>query len=284
MAVFLGLDLAWTPHHETGICAFDEDGQLLALETRVATPEQFADLACAFGDDVVVAVDAPLIVTPLRSAEREVARAFARFRASPHQANLELLRSTNRMAGPDLYTRLLGRGFRCEPALAGSGPGGRHVMEVYPHAAHVRLFGLEERLPYKRKKGRTVGFMRVHLRRYQECLRSLLVAELPPLLADPAVEALLAPGSVDCRGRSLKQMEDMLDALTCAWVARHAWTYGSAELEVFGDEHGHVAVPREKRSTSAPEPTSPSGPGSGPATPWPPGRGAAAPALVSDRP
>lgn len=284
MAVFLGLDLAWTPHHESGICAFDEGGRVLALETRVATPEQLADSACSFGDDVVVAVDAPLIVTPLRSAEREVARAFSRFRASPHQVNLGLLRSTNRMAGPNLYRCLAERGFQCEPTLVRPRTTGWHVMEVYPHAAHVRLFELPERLTYKRKNGRTVDFVRVHMRRYQDFLRFLIADELPALVAEPAIQSLLAPGSVHRRGRSLKQLEDMLDALTCAWVARHAWLHGTEGIEVFGDEHGHVVVPRGRAATSALGPTSPSGPGSGPATPSPPGRVAAAPAFASDRP
>ena len=267
MSVFLGLDLAWTAYRETGICAFDDKARVHALETRVATAEEFADLACSFGDDVVVGVDAPLVVTSGRSAERAVARAFARFRASPHQANLALLQATDRMAGPGLHAALTARGFRCDPNSLTPRARGRHVMEVYPHAAHVRLFDLRERLPYKRKKGRSVAFVRTQLCLYQEHLGSLLGRELPALLEDAAIQALLAPAAVDCRGLHLKRLEDMLDALTCAWVAWHTWQRGSSGIEVFGDEHGHVVVPRVDRATSAPAPTSPSGPVFAPAIP-----------------
>ncbi len=244
MTVFVGLDLAWTAYRESGICAFDDRGHVHVLETRVATAEEFANLACSFGDDVAVAVDAPLVVTPLRAAERAVARAFARFRASPHQANLALLQATHRMAGPALHAALRARGFRCDPAPITPQAPGRHAMEVYPHAAHVRLFDLRERLPYKRKKGRSVAFVRTQLCLYQEHLWLLLAREFPALLEDPAIQALLAPAAVVRRGLDLKRLEDMLDALTCAWVAWHAWRHGASRIEVFGDEHGHVVVPR----------------------------------------
>jgi len=278
VTAFVGLDLAWTAHRETGICVFDTDWRVRLLEARVASPSDFAGLACSFGPDVVVAVDAPLIVTSLRSVERSVSQAFGRFHASAHQANLELLLKTNRMAGPHLYEQLFGRGFSCEPSTLRARAAGRHAMEVYPHAAHVSLFNLAQRLPYKRKKGRHVAFIREQLRLYQDYLRSLLRHDVPGVLADATMHALLEPQSVECRGQDLKRLEDVLDAVTCAYVAWYAWEYGSAGIEVFGDEHGHIVVPLRREITSALARTSPSARVSGQGKPSLPAPAEAGPA------
>lgn len=46
-------------------------------------------------------------------------------------------------------------------------------------------------------------------------------------------------------GMALKNLEDRLDALTCAYVAYHCWKHGPDGFRVFGcDEHGSIVTPR----------------------------------------
>lgn len=91
------------------------------------------------------------------------------------------------------------------------------MIETYPHPAHIELFGLTRILKYK--KGR-VEEKRKGLRQYIDLLRSLadqtpsLQAETVPFLTDD-VEQL--------RGKKLKEREDLLDSLFCAYTAAYLW-------------------------------------------------------------
>jgi predicted RNase H-like nuclease len=258
VTVFVGLDLAWTPHHESGVCVLAHDSgdvRLVTLGTETATPERFADLCCEGGEDVVVAVDAPLLVSPGRRAERELAVVFGRAKASAYTATIEFLTKMNGLAGPALARLLAERGFETAPSRVAAGAGGRYLLEVFPHPAHVELFALEERLAYK--KGR-VASRRIAFAAYQAHLGSLLGAELPALLDDERVLDLLSPEALILGGRALKRVEDQLDALTCAFVAYHCWKHGAAGFRVFGDETtGAIVVPRRLPVTSSLAPSSP---------------------------
>lgn len=65
--------------------------------------------------------------------------------------------------------------------------GRRVAAEVYPHPAMVRLFGLDQRIPYKRGR---VEIRRREFRRLQEELRLCLSNHFPALVVDARVSAL----------------------------------------------------------------------------------------------
>lgn len=250
MARFVGIDLSWTGLKESGVCVWDtRDGDVCCerLEASTVSPTELMAL-CERGDEdtVVVAVDAPLIVTEERSVERDIGRAFGRYKAAAHSGSLELLQRTGRMAGPELADGLARRGFGLDPTGLLAGEPGRYALEAYPHAAHVRLFGLRERIRYKRKRGRSVSDVREGLADLQRLLIELLTDVVPGVLQHPSIRAALNPGAVEARGRELKRLEDALDGLMCAYVAWHAWRFGAAGTEVFGDRRrGCICVPRE---------------------------------------
>jgi len=152
MPVFTGLDLAWTPHHETGICVLEGNGcsvRLVQLDCRVETPNGFAQFCSDFGGDVVAAIDAPLLVGRERAADRELGAVFGCYKAGAYSANTSFLEGMNGLAGPELAQLLKASGFVLEPSQLTLGARGRFALEVFPHPAHVVLFGLAERIAYK---------------------------------------------------------------------------------------------------------------------------------------
>jgi predicted RNase H-like nuclease len=257
VTVFIGLDLAWTRYRETGVCILESDGgdvQLRKLHCSISSPSCFSKLCASFGPDVVVAVDAPLVVEPERRAERELARAFGRFQAGAYSANVAFLTGMKGLAGPHLALHLRECGLDLEPGHLTAHAPGRFALEVFPHPAHVEMFGLSMALKYK--KG-PLASRRIVFHDYQERLAALLAGALPEVAADPRAREALDPDAVLVAGRALKNLEDRLDALTCAYVAYHCWKHGPDGFRVFGcDEHGCIVVPRAM-PTSGLAPSSP---------------------------
>ena len=245
MTAFIGLDLAWTPHHETGVCVLEETNGGVVLRKlccRISTPEGFATMCESFGDDVVVAIDAPLVVQPERRAEAELGRKYAKYHAGAFLANMPFLTKMNGLAGPLLAGELQAKGFQLDPGRLTPNAPGRFALEVFPHPAHVSLFLIPMALKYK--KGR-VACRRIALAHYQAHLTSLLSRELPLVLAALEVQEVLALCAVEAKGKALKNLEDRLDALTCAYIAYHCWRHGRPGFEVFGcSDHGCIVVPR----------------------------------------
>ncbi|MCE2469650.1 MAG: DUF429 domain-containing protein [Dehalococcoidia bacterium] len=192
---------------------------------------------------IVVAIDAPLLYTPARWAERKVAHCFGRYKAAPHQAHAAVAKGYT--AGIDLGKALEAHGFTCHPAiLLEGGRDGQTAVEVYPHTIHMRLFDLSERLPYKQKRGRSVAFRREVMQRYQEHLRALAEREAPGILDHPGVRRALAlSAAASARGKALKRLEDTLDGLTCALAAWFLWKEPE-RWEVIGDLNGYIVAPR----------------------------------------
>ena len=249
MPTFVGLDLAWTARKETGICWFQgetpADLKCTRIEASVRDPESLADELAALKGRVIVAIDAPVLYTRERWAEREVAKRFERYKASPHQAHYAVEKGYT--AGIDLGAALELRGFDLDPVmLLGRERSERVAVEVYPHTIHVRLFDLAERIPYKPKARRSVATRREAMRKYQNCLETLLAKEAPHVLDDPQVARALSPETVvSARGAALKRLDDTLDGLTCAIAAWLAWRIPS-DWEVIGDLNGYIIAPREQ--------------------------------------
>jgi predicted RNase H-like nuclease len=240
----IGIDLAWSPRNTSGGFALDaSDGTARQIAWRAglhSDGEIIAFIAQASGSGpALVAIDAPIAVpneNGARPCDREVTRVFGRFQAGAHPANRRILR---RYGGPRAE-RLAGRiaaelGFAHDPYIARHTTR-RQLIEVYPHPGMVTLFGLERTLKYKRGP---VSQRRIELERLQSHILALDSA-IPKLQLEQAWRREI----MTLRGHQLKQYEDLLDSLFCAYTMAYCWHHGPEHYQVFGDiQDGHILVP-----------------------------------------
>lgn len=250
---FIGVDLAWRSEgHHSGIVVLRGDGagaSLVAASTGIESVEAAAEYVERYaGENTVVAVDAPLIIrneTGQRPCETEIARRFSRFHAAAHSTSLSLYADP---AGPRLVRLLARHGFAHDLDLQrAQRRQGRWLLEVYPHPAMVVLFGLARIIKYK--KG-SIAERLNGLHRLRQHLRSL--RQVNPALRDsPALAELLGRNAEQLRGAALKQYEDTLDALFCAYLALFCWRWGAEGNEMIGDlETGYVVLPARRLDES----------------------------------
>lgn len=248
MTVFVGIDLAWGSRNASGICVISPGR--CTLECLVIGAEGLVKMLDECGPDVVVGIDAPLIVEPGRWAEAALARRMGRFGVYAHSSTAAVNRGYDQ--GVRLADGLRERGFSLAPRVT-PGARGRFALEVYPHAGHVVMFGLPRIMPYKQKRGRTAVSINAELCRYRELLQEHLHRTAPWLAGSEAVADLLRTGVLT--GVTRKRHEDELDALTCALMAMAAWRDGLDGEDVFGNgETGYICVPglsRDERFAAA---------------------------------
>lgn len=213
---FVGVDLAWGQRGPTGVAVLDDRGRLLTTSTTGSDDEVSAAVAAYVAEpDVVVAFDAPLVVTNLtgtRDAEKALNQDFRAFEAGTHPTN----RSKPEFADGPRAGRLAERwGLSLDP-----GAPGRRAIEVYPHAATVALLRLGRTLKYKQSRDRSFSRMRSEMLRLVEGLEALGRARTPLLVARRAVwEDLVERVESATRKSELRVVEDQLDAVVCAYVA-----------------------------------------------------------------
>lgn len=242
---FVGLDLAWSEDNPSALVVLDWKRDAGVPVTHGdALGDNGEILSCiaeSIGEDsALVAVDAPLVVPNergTRPCDRDLSRVYRSYQAGAYPANRRRFRG--RVRGEELVARLGELGFRHSPDVPRQAEG-RQVVEVYPHPALVELFGLETVLKYKARPERSYELRWKELNRLRELLRSLSQRE-PALHAAEWLDHLDPMG---LRGKALKRLEDLLDALFCSYIAVHLWYWGRAGYRCFGNlETGYVLVP-----------------------------------------
>ncbi|MGQ9837087.1 MAG: DUF429 domain-containing protein [Cyanobacteriota bacterium] len=251
--ICIGLDLAWSPHNPSGIATVqvrieDPNWQNLTghlLDCRILqTNEEILDYiqTQAGTDPCLLAVDAPLRVpnrTGQRQAEAQLNRVFRVYEAGAHPANRQLLEKNGQVRGEVLVQALSNCGFQ-EQAGIQQGKLTRQITEVFPHSAMVSLFGLSRTLKYKARPQRTWQERQQAWHLYQQHLQSLTKAD--PALSGHQELLRVEVGSL--KGRSLKNYEDQVDALMCAYIALYGFRWGYERCYSFGSlQEGHIFTP-----------------------------------------
>jgi predicted RNase H-like nuclease len=244
---FIGVDLAWkTESNHSGIAVLVGDErqvQLRALAEGLVSMAGVVDFIESHSNaDSVVAVDAPLVVKNAkgqRPCETLISEAFSQYHAGCHTSNTAKLYADT---GMKLVNALSPYEFVHDFNVATAKQRtGRWLFEVYPHPAMVRLFGLPKIIRYKKgsvaQKRLGLGILRCNLGNLAGGSTALIMTRLLSELLERDLDAF--------RGKALKDYEDILDALFCAYLAWHCWRWGAERNEVFGTmEDGYIVVPK----------------------------------------
>ncbi len=228
----IGIDLAWGERRPTGVAVLDESGRLVHVATVGSDDEIVESLAAYTDGPCVVGIDAPLIVTNAtgsRPAEKALAADFRSYEAAPHPSNTGKPEFADGTRGARLCHRL---GLDMNPRSGRE----RRAIEVYPHPATVVLFGLPRTLKYKQKQGRDVALLRREL---------LTLVGLVETIVEtgPEWDVLRALVEAASRKSELRFVEDQVDAVLCAYVARLS-DLEPGRLTTYGDlETGYIVTP-----------------------------------------
>ncbi|WP_413176109.1 DUF429 domain-containing protein [Anabaena azotica] len=236
---FIGIDLGWKSQ-PSGLCCLElVDGKLQLLD--LGRQEAIADIL-TWIDKIVqpeapamIAVDAPTLIpnfTGSRLPDKLSHKYFGKYHAGCYPANQNLAFAERTI---NFGLELESRGFVHAPTIEPQTPG-RYQIEVFPHPAIVNLFGLERILKYK--KGR-ISDRRLELIKLQNYILEILPSLSPPLgLIDSF------PLEIPTTGTALKETEDKLDSLICAYVAAYWWFWGIQSNLVLGDlTTGYIVIP-----------------------------------------
>ena len=265
---FIGLDLAWSPRNPSG-CAVIRNERLVDYCGQLGSDDeiyQYVREHLEKDAPAIIGVDAPIRVpnrTGSRRCDRELSAEWRKFEAGALPANRQLLSrglppiveeasdGSKEATAPKLPVRgelltqmLVQRLHFGEIVPIPQRAQDRIICEIFPHPAHVSLFGLDKTLKYKARGRRDYESRWAEFERYQRYLRSLRKAT--PALK--GTKQLLVNTDVrTLRGKALKEYEDVLDALSCAYIVSYLWHHGPGSARVYGTlSQGHIIVPITK--------------------------------------
>lgn len=239
----IGIDLAWQSERNTTALAVGElrDGCLRITEVHesLGSLSDVMEVMESHGDAGGVAIDAPLIIenaSGQRACERALSKEYGSRKSSCHASNNALYPNA---ASTRLAKYLSGRGF----AHLGHPAEEKWQIECYPHPAIIELFGLPERLWYKKGKVEEKKQGQVRLSRY---IRALKASEVVALKTCPGISGYLDEEWILSRsGKAIKQNEDALDSMICAYIG--ALYASEIPGNVFGTaEAGYIYVPAQR--------------------------------------
>ncbi len=230
----MGVDLAWSPRHRSGVAVVDLAGALLT--SGCVGPDEELDgwLAQHAPRPITVAVDAPLLVpnpTGMRLCERQITAVFGRFDAGAYPSN----RGRPLFDPPRAQALARRHGWSVDPDFRGT-PARAVCVEVYPHPATIGLFKLGRTLKYKRGP---VEDRRAALLTLCAHLEGASTLALHPHAGWATLRDRVRTAR---RPADLKRAEDEVDAVLCAHLA---WRWHRrAGLQVYGDaESGAIVAP-----------------------------------------
>lgn len=205
--IYIGIDLAWGEKNLSGFCVLVEDkNRLKILEVKLLkTIDEIIDEIQKYSDyKLHVGIDAPIVVpnkTGNRDIEKNFNKDFSKYKISMLPANRKILtKYSQKIRSEELFLKLSDLGFKRDYKS------NKVIFEVYPHSTIAMLFNNHQILPYKRKKGRDTAFIKEQVNIYKSYLQKVIKNH-----------TIFKEDISTCRGQKLKDYEDKLDAITCAY-------------------------------------------------------------------
>lgn len=243
----VGIDLAWSPRNGTGLAVAEtreSRWEVREATSNLGTNRKIIDVLLKHVAEkpAIIAIDAPLVV-PFekrgREGDRLVTKLFGTYDAGVYPATRFYLGRYGGKRIWDLVEDLEKAGFRHDCHVEPGQPA-RTFFETYPHAASVALFGLRKTLKYKTRQGRRYETRWREFRKLESRLRGL--SKVEPAMA--GVESFFVADVRSLRGGKLKEYEDRLDAILCAYIAAYYWTWGTRRNAIVGSlEGGYIVTP-----------------------------------------
>ncbi len=181
-----------------------------------------------------IAIDAPLIIenaTGQRLCEKEIGVAYGSRKASCHTSNTSLYLAANSVTLSKSLSKL---GFSHITGI-------KWQIECYPHPAIIEIFGLKERLKYKKGKVSDKKAGQIELGGLINSLSSSSILKLnnteniAKYIDEKHIESL--------RGQALKSNEDALDAIICLYIAG-LYSIGNLGCNFGNIQEGYIWVPQ----------------------------------------
>jgi predicted RNase H-like nuclease len=239
---FVGIDLAWSTRNASGLTVleFKEDTlNFVASDVLFSDEEIMNYINEHVGEEnAIISIDAPLIVPNeegRRLAEAIVGKLFRKYNAGAHPSNRKRLSSWTGSIRGEVITKLLEEnGYIHDPYIK-KYEESRKLMEVYPHPSIVVLFNLNMIIKYKAKPKRDYEFRWGEFERYLKHLSELPFLVLPKEIIEKNVREL--------KGKALKNFEDLLDSVFCAYLSFYAWK-NPEKCAVLGNmQKGYIMTP-----------------------------------------
>jgi len=189
---YIGIDLAWSENHSSGV-ALIKDDEVLFCDTM----DSIEDISYFINQypKAKVGVDAPLLIenqTGNREIEKLFLKDYSKYKLGVYPVNRNLMQNSLGEIRSEVLAQKISQKL------------GINLFEVYPHATILECFHGSV-LPYKRKKGRDTNFIRVQLNILQEYLKTHLKGDF-------------STDITKLKGKALKNHEDKLDAIVCAYT------------------------------------------------------------------
>jgi predicted RNase H-like nuclease len=244
--LFVGLDLAWSTKNSSGIAIIDgnkKKGEVVSFGLVGSDDEIIETITKTVGNrNAFIAIDAPLIVPNeegRRIAETITGDLFRKYNAGAHPANRSHLASwTGTIRGEEIAKKLQKKGFAHSPFIA-QYEEDRRFFEVYPHPSMIVLFNLKTVIPYKNKPNRDYESRWGAFKEYQQHMKELKGAA-PPVSIPREV---LSMKIENLKAQKLKDYEDVLDGIFCAYIAYYCWA-NPDKCAVLGDmDRGYIMTP-----------------------------------------
>lgn len=239
---FIGIDLAWSKNNGSGVAILNGDSigaELINYSIRYSNEDILEYILDIIQDnDAIISIDAPLIVPNnegRRPAEAEIGRLFRKFNAGAYPSNRVLFNKIyGGIRGEELSLLLENKGFIQNPYL-GQFQDGKYFFEVYPHPSMCVLFNLEKILRYKPKAKRDYE---TRYSEFEKYINHLLKIKDLIITGD-----LLKTDFRKLKSKKLKNFEDTLDGIFCAYLSYYFWK-NSDKCKCCGDlEKGYIVTP-----------------------------------------
>lgn len=189
---YIGVDLAWSENNYSGVCLL-RDNKLLYCDV-IKDLDDIAEFINRH-PEAKVGIDAPLLVENIsgnRDVEVEFLKDYSKKKLGAYPVNRNLLSDKNGNIRGELLKNKITQKL------------GGDLFEVYPHATILECFHSSV-LPYKKKKGRSIEFIKQQLMTLLHYLQSEL-------------EFGYELNINTLKGEKLKHFEDKLDAIVCAYT------------------------------------------------------------------